>query len=95
MFARALPVPCRTAEENSFTTHVSPAATSKPAAAMRRLASTPAPYQEPPLLPTQDVQPVTLISASAWKAGPSARIHAASPARSWVLSAASGGTEIE
>ena len=35
---------------------------------MRRRASTPAAYQESPVVATHAVQPVTLISASAWKA---------------------------
>ena len=42
---------------------------------MRRRASTPAAYQELPVVATQEVQPVTLISARAWNAGPSARIR--------------------
>ena len=94
MFARALPVPWRTADESSFSAHVSPAATSYPAVAMRRRAATPAAYHEPPLAATQSVQPVTLISARAWNAGPSARIRQASSARSCDLSATSGGTEM-
>ena len=61
---------------------------------MRRRASTPAAYQELPVVATHAVQPVTLISASAWNAGPSARICEAWLARSCVLSAASGGTEM-
>ena len=61
---------------------------------MRRRASTPAWYQELPVAATQAVQPVTLISASAWNAGPSARIRFASFGRSCDLSAASGGTEM-
>ncbi len=65
MFARALPVPWRTAEESSFKAQVSPAATRYPAVSIRRRASTPAAYQELPVEATQAVQPVTLISASA------------------------------
>ena len=93
MFARALPVPCRTAEESSFSAHVSPAATSYPAAAIRRRASRPASRHELPVEATQPVQPVTLISASAWNAGPSDRMRHASSARGWVLSP-TGGTEM-
>src|SRR5215471_14866800 len=94
MFARAAPLPWRTADESSFSAHVSPAATSYPAAAIRRRASTPAAYQSPPFAFTHAVQPVTLISASAWNDGPSARIRHASSARGCDLSAVSGGTEI-
>ena len=93
MFARAAPVPCRTADESSFSAQVSPAATSYPAAAIRRRASTPAAYQSPPFEATHDVQPVTLISSSAWNRGPSARIRQAWSERGCVLSATSGGTE--
>ncbi len=93
MFARALPVPCRTADESSFSAQVSPAATSYPAVAIRRRASTPAAYQDCPVDATQAVQPVTLTSASAWNAGPSARMRHASSARGCVLSP-TGGTEM-
>src|SRR5438045_2726226 len=57
-FRRALPVPARTAEEDSLTIHVSPAPTSKPCAAIRRRASTPASYQLAPVDPTHELQPL-------------------------------------
>src|SRR5204863_8007907 len=57
-FFRALPVPVRTAEEDSFTAQVSPAATSNPCAAMRRRASTPASYQLAPVVETHELQPL-------------------------------------
>ena len=93
MFCRLVPLPTRTAEENSFTAHVSPRATSNPAALIRRRASTPAWYQELPVLATQPCHALTFTSASAWKLEPSARIGPATPLRICVLSAASGGTE--
>ena len=93
-FCRSLPEPTRTDDGNSFTAHVSPAETSKPAAAIRRRASTPASNQVELFWATHLCQPAQLISASAWKFGPSARILAASPFRSVVLLAASGGTEM-
>ena len=92
--ARAVPLPCRTAEENSFTAQVSPRVTSKPAAVMFFLASTPAWYQVPPPSVTQVPQADMLISARAWKFDPSARIRHASSDRSCVLLSASGGTEM-
>src|SRR5262245_42200457 len=88
-----LPLPTRTADENSFTAHESPAPTSNPAAAIRRRASTPASYQEPPVLVTQPSQAPTFTSASAWKLPPRARSGPATPLRIWVLSAASDGTD--
>ena len=93
MSLRLVPVPTRTADENSFTAHESPALTSKPAAVMRWRASTPAWYQELPVLVTQPCHALTFTSASAWKFEPSARICPATPLRICVLSAASGGTE--
>ena len=48
----ALAGPCRTAGESSFTAQESPAATSNPAAAIRRRASTPAWYHESPVAAT-------------------------------------------
>jgi hypothetical protein len=45
------------------------------------------------LFVTHVVQPPTLISASAWKFGPSARIRQAWSVRRAVWSAASGGIE--
>src|SRR4051812_42113170 len=55
---RALPVPVRTADEDSLTIHVSPAATSKPCATIRRRASTPASYQLAPVFATHELQPL-------------------------------------
>ena len=94
MFCRLAPVPTRTADDSSFTAQVSPAATSNPAAAILRRASTPAWYQELPVLATQLPQAVKFTSARAWKPGPRARIVGADPLRICVLSAASGGTEM-
>ena len=93
MSCRLVPEPTRTADESSFTAQVSPAATSKPAAAILRRASTPAWYQELPVLVTHPCQAVTFTSARAWMLAPSARIGPAVPERIWVLSAASGGTD--
>src|SRR4051794_25570877 len=62
---RAEPPPWRTAEESSFSAQVSPAVTSKPAAALRRPASTPpAPPPLPPL-PTPLLQPGAVGGARA------------------------------
>ena len=72
---------------------MSPAPTSKPAASIRRRASTPASNQVPFPAATQFAHPIVLISAIACICGPSALIFAASPVRSRVLSAASGGTD--
>src|SRR5437867_684321 len=94
MFARAFPVPRRTAVESSFTTQVSPLVTSYPAAAMRSRAVTPAVYQLDPVLATQFDQAVNWISASAWKFEPSARIRHAASGRSCVLLPTIGGTEM-
>src|SRR5438874_13715484 len=91
---RAVPLPCRTPEPNSFTAQVSPCVTSKPAAAMFFRASTPAWYQEPPPSVTQLPQADMLISARALKFDPSARIQPAWSDRSCVLLSDSGGTEM-
>ena len=92
-FARASPAPLRTVEGNSFTAHVSPAAMSKPACAMRRRTSTPAACQVVPFSATQRLHVVQWISASAWKFGPSARIRSAWPGLRFVLSPTIGGIE--
>src|SRR4051812_40859991 len=92
MFCLLAPIPTRTAEESSLRAHASPAATSKPAAAIRLRASTPAAYQVLPVLETHADHAVTFTSASAWKLGPSARIGPAEPPRICVLSDVSGGT---
>ena len=73
---------------------LSPTATSKPAAAILRRASTPAWYQVDPVLATHFCHVVRWISASAWNAGPSARMRSAWPGRCRVLSATTGGTEM-
>ena len=93
MFVRALPSPRRTAEVSSFSAHVSPRATSYPAAAIRSRAVTPAACHEFPVLCTQRVHVAKWISAMAWKFGPSARMRHAWSRRKVVLSATSGGTE--
>jgi hypothetical protein len=76
-FSLASPAPLRTVEGNSLTAHVSPAAMSKPARAMRRRASTPAACQVVPLSAIHLLQDVQWISASAWKFWPSAWIRSA------------------
>src|SRR5690348_10623327 len=57
-FLRAFPVFSRTADDASLTAHVSPAVTSKPCAAIRRRASTPASYQLAPVVDTHELQPL-------------------------------------
>jgi hypothetical protein len=88
-----LPSPRRTADETSLSAHVSPAATSYPAEAILRRASTPAWYQDEPVLATHFCQAVKWISARAWTLGPSARMRHAWSGRGFVLSATTGGTE--
>jgi hypothetical protein len=56
---------------------------------------TPAICHEFPVDATQRVQVVKWTSASAWKFGPSARMREAWSRRNCVLSATSGGTEME
>ncbi len=80
-------------EGNSFTAHVSPAAMSKPACAIRRRISTPAACQVVALSVTHLLQVVQWNSASAWKFGPSARMRAASPGLRFVLLPTIGGME--
>jgi hypothetical protein len=91
--ARALPVPRRTAVVISLKTHVSPFETSKPAAAIRSRAVSPAACQLEPVLSTHLVHVAKWISAIAWKFGPSARIRQAWLGRGSVLSETSGGIE--
>ena len=94
MLARAGPTPLVAVDGNSLTIQLSPSVTSKPAAAIRRRASTPASYQVELFAETQERQPPVLISARGWKFGPSARIRQAWSVRNAVLSAASGGIEM-
>ena len=93
MFARAFPVPRRTPVLKPLTAHRSANATSKPAAAMRWRALTPAACQLFPVFATQRFHVAKWISAMAWKRGPRARMRHAWSGRASVLSLASGGIE--